>query len=122
MALGYEVYEDTRDFTHEGLTGEVSRYVTDSMQFPCFIIVATEEHPVERYKIDVLRNMLGCIGEKSDEVALYFKQGDQMAQIGRIFSGQVNSFLRLFDGNELKAFYSRGKELEGSYMYVLAGA
>lgn len=126
MALGFDVYEDTRDFQKKGITDEIRRYVTDKMGFPCFIIVASEEKPVEMYKVSVLRKTFSSIAATLDEesigrdINIYFSQGDRTAMLGKIQPRQVKSFLKLFEYNEVHGYLDKDTPLEGQYMYVLS--
>lgn len=125
MALGYETYEDDRDFEQDGLTGEVKRYAIESMNFPCYIINCDDEHTVEAFKIKVLRNMFSAVKAYNEEeaklaISLYFHQGDKTAKLGQIYPKQVKSFLKLFESNFIEGFLSADKKLEGDYLYILA--
>lgn len=126
MALGYDTFEDDRDFEQKGLTGKVSRYTTEKMSFPCYIIDADSGQKVEAYKIKVLKNMTANIGSsknidiEDDMINLYFSQGGQMARLGKICPKQVKSFLKLFEGNKIDGFFDKDTPLNDDYLYVLA--
>lgn len=125
MALGYEVYEDNRNFEQDGLTGDVKRYVTEKMEFPCYIIVATPDNIVENYKISVLTRMFANIktyneDDANSSISLYFNQGDKTVKLGKIFPKQVKSFLKLFEGNIVDGFYDKDTKLTDDYLYVLS--
>lgn len=120
--IGYEVEQEKRTFEQEGITGTVSRYSTCNLSYPCFIV----KPPFEKYKISVLRAMFQRSGDYNEDendlsVSLYFEQGGQLAGMGKIFPRQVNSFLKLFEKNEVIGFYTDGTELTGDYLYVLWG-
>ena len=125
MALGYDTYEDNRDFEQEGLTGNVRRYVTESMTYPCFIIVNEADKPVEVIKLQVLKKMSAVV-EKYDEeeansmISIYFSSGDKTAYLGKIQPKQVKSFISLFSVNHVVAYYDRDTLLEGDMRYVLS--
>lgn len=125
MALGYDVYEDNRNFEQEGLTGKVKRYVTESMNFPCFILVSESERPIEVIKIKVLKQMFAVV-EKYDEeeanssISIYFSNGDKTAYLGKIQPRQVKSFLSLFSNNRVDSYYDKDTLLEGDMQYVLS--
>lgn len=125
MSLGYDVYEDKRSFEEKGITGNVKRYTTTKMDFPCYVIVSSEDNPVEEFKISVLQKMFETVKVYDEEEAkraifLYFSDGVRTVKLGRIKPSQVKSFLKLFDANNVDGYYSRDKELVGDYRYVLA--
>ena len=126
MALGYETYEDTRDFEQEGLTGEVARYSTEHMTFPCFIICSTEDNIVEEYKTKTVKSMFVSPSDKFDEetfnsvINIYFHIQGQTIRYGKILPKQVKSFLKLFEGNIVEGYYDKDTKLTDDYLYVLA--
>lgn len=126
MPLGYETYDDSqRSFDQDGLTGEVRRYVTTNMEFPCFIICSTQEKPVRMYSLETLKLMfpkakLYDESVASSMISVYFNQGDKTAKLGLIQPNQVKTFLRLFKDNEVDCYMSRDQKLDGMYKYVLA--
>lgn len=125
MSLGYEVHEDSRKFEQEGLTGDVKRYATQNMSFPCFVIVSDSEHTVETFKIKVLRNMFAAVKAYNEEeaklaISLYFNQNDKTVRLGQIYPKQVKSFLKLFSENIIEGYLTEGEKLIGDYLYVLA--
>lgn len=125
MALGYETYDDNRNFEQEGLTGNVRRYVTESMTFPCFILVAEEDKQVEIVKIKVLKQMAEVVETYNEEeanslISVYFSSGDKTAYLGKIQPRQVKSFISLFSTNTVVAYYDKETLLEGDMRYVLA--
>lgn len=120
--VGYDVEVEKRDFEQEGITGTVSRYSTCNLSYPCFIV----RPPFEKYKINVLRAMFQRNTDYNEDegslaISLYFEQGGQLASMGKIFPRQVNSFLKLFEKNDVTGYYTDGKELTGKYLYVLGG-
>jgi hypothetical protein len=125
MALGFDTYEDNREFEKKGLTGDVRRYTTAKMEFPCFILCSSEEHPIQMHSIDALRRMFPTSKVYDETIAnslihIYFNQGDRTAKLGCIQPGQVKTFLRLFDGCDLDCFLNSEKQLTGMYMYILS--
>jgi hypothetical protein len=125
LALGYDVYEDNRDFEKKGLTGEVRRYTTSNMQFPCYVLINSEEKPIKSYTIETLRNMFP-VSSVYDEsltnslIHIYFNQNEKTARIGAISGSQVRTFLKLFENNDVDGYISENEKLEGMYLYVLA--
>lgn len=126
MELGYEVFEEERDFTQSGITGEVKRYTTTSMAFPCYIIHSDEDHTIKKFKINVLRKMFSTgVGVDADSgedlgIHIYFSQGGQTARLGKIYPKQVKSFLQLFSGDVVSGYLDGGTELKGDLLYVLS--
>lgn len=122
MSVGYDLDEDDRSFEQSGLTGTVTRYTESSMVYPCYIVKA----PFETYKLKVLQSMFHKVSFDSEEdgdlaIQLYFESGEQIVGLGKIFPRQVKSFLRLFEGSDIKGYYDENTMLEGDYLYVLGG-
>lgn len=121
----YEVYEDKRSFEQEGLTGTVKRYITEKMEFPCFVLASDENHKVESYKILTLKTMCS-LSNKLDKnntetgINLYYNEGEKTVRFGRIMSKQVKPFLQLFNENQVLCFLNKDTELVDQYMYILA--
>ena len=125
MGLGYEVYEDNRDFVQEGLTGEVKRHVSEDMRFPSIIVQMDDEHPVEDYKVQVLRSMLKTATSydeafKDTAISVYFYNGEKSARFGQITSHQVRALLQLFASNNLVGYLNKDTILEGHYLFALS--
>jgi hypothetical protein len=126
MALGFDVYEDNRDFSKEGITGTVKRHSIENASYPNIIVEVDDEHPVESYKFQVLKSMLNTSSvfdnsvDGNNAIALYFKQSEKVAKIGQIFPQQVKAFLRLFESNNLSGYYSETEKIDGMYLYVLS--
>lgn len=117
--LGYNVSDDTRDFSH----GEVKRYATSDMKYPCYVICVTPEKPLKSYTIDVLKRMFiktDKYVEGLEPIHLYFNDGIKTVGFGIIQPGQVKPFMTLFEQNEVKAFLSEDRELVGDMRYVLS--
>lgn len=126
MPLGYDVYDESqRSFEQSGLTGEVQRYTTTNMEYPCFIICSTPDKPVLMYSLNTLRMMFPKSKLYNAELAdsminVYFSQGGKTAKLGLIQPNQVKTFLKLFSDNQVDCYLSQGKKLEGMYMYILS--
>lgn len=125
MSLGYDVYEDNRDFEQKGITGNVSRYTTTNMEYPCLIVCATEEKPVEMYKIEVLRKMFASVAVFDEEqsklkITIYYSQDERLVRLGVIQPKQVKSILKLFESNVVEGFYDSDTLLRDDYLYVLS--
>ena len=125
MVLGYEVYEDERDFEQKGLTGNVSRYTLTKMSYPCYILCSSDEKPIQLHSIEVLKKMLPT-SEIYDEsianslISIYFNQGGRTAKVGCIQPSQVKTFLKLFEDCDVDCFLDKDTQLKGMYMYVLS--
>lgn len=123
--LGYDVDTNNRTFEHEGITGEVTRYVTEKMEFPCYILINDPNNPVEMHKIKVLPSMfdsstgLGNTGT-ANAISIYYRDGGKTLKLGKIAPRQVRAFLRLFMTNSVVGMLNKDKELTGDYLYVLA--
>ena len=127
MSLGYETYEDNRDFQQDGLTGTVRKYITEDMQFPCYIVEMTAEHSIEKYKIEVLQKMFKTVDTYDEEeaklvISVYISSGDRTLRLGQITPKQVKPFLRLFekDTEQIHGFFDKDTELTDDYLYVLS--
>lgn len=116
--IGYDIEEYDRNYDKQGITGEVTRYSTGSMQYPCYIVHA----PFERYKVTVLKTMFNQSGELEEgTIGLYFSNGGNLIEMGKLLPRQVNAFLKLFSDNKVECFYDKDKELKGDLLYTLGG-
>ena len=125
MGLGYDTYESERSFEKQGITGQVHRYSTEAMSYPCYIIRSEDDNKVGMHKITVLKNMFNTVvtydkNADDNSIYVYFSQRDKLARIGKIYPRQVKAFLRLFEGNNVDCFLSKDKELVGDYQYILS--
>ena len=114
--VGYDVYEDKRDFSSEE---KVKRYVTANVVYPCYIVSGK----VEIFKFKVLGSMQSNstkLVEGLQTIEIYYKEGDKMAKVGRITPAQVKSFLKLFECADVIGFYDKDTKLEGDYLYTLS--
>lgn len=124
MSIGYDVYEDNRSFEHEGLTGTVKRYVTESMKFPCIIIEYSEDKPIEKYKLEALKQMFKLTQAFDEDaiegVTIYYSQDSKTVRLGQVTPRQVKAFLNLFENNNLVGYYDKDTILVDEKIYVLA--
>ena len=125
MELGYNTFEDKRDFVQDGLTGTVKRYSTEKMSFPCFVLVHTDEKPIKLSSIQILKQMSLSIKQYDEEQAfqainVYYNKDDQTVSICKIFPQQVKSFLKLFENCQVDGYFDDSTYLTGQYLYVLA--
>lgn len=125
MSLGYETYEDNRDFEQAGLTGEVRRYTTTKMEYPCYILCSTERNPIKLHSVATLKKMFPSLKVYDESVAdslihVYFNQGSQTAKLGMIMPNQVKTFLKLFEGYCIEGYIDKDTPLKDMYLYVLA--
>ena len=130
MSLGYEIQEDNRDFEQKGLTGQVSRFSSQDMIYPCYIIRSTDENPVPEYKAEALKGMLNTIKSNSEgqfdinaiqNIMIYMDFQGSRFGLGNIVASQVKSFLSSFEGNDIIGYFDENTELSGQNLYVLAG-
>ena len=127
MSLGFDTYEDDRDFNQKGITGEIQRYTKEKMQYPCYIIRNEKNHMVGKHQLTVLKNMFNTSvvyssGEDGEvnSVNIYFHQDGKTFRLGRIFAKQVKPFLELFSNNIIDCYLDENTELKGKYKYVLS--
>ena len=127
MALGYEVYEDDRDFEKEGITGEVSKYSLTNLQYPCLMAISVKDNELPRYRVEVLHHMIQSIHTDNfdadlldSRIHIYIAIEDKIYKLGQLFPKQVKSFLSLFDGFLVRGYLDKDTELEGMYLYTLA--
>lgn len=120
--IGYDVESEERSFEQEGITGTVTRYARGVLTYPCYIVYP----PFETYKLRVLQTMyLRSDSLNNDDadlgISVYFKQGERLAGLGKIYPRQVSAFLKLFEKNRVVGYYDENTELTGDYLYVLGG-
>lgn len=118
-----EVYNDERTFEDKGITGNISRYVTVNMAFPCLIIENTAEKPVVAYQVKTLQNMLykgTPVDDDTSFIWVYFRQGERTAKLGKILARQTRVILQLFEHNAVYGCLNKDTLLEGDYIYILA--
>ena len=117
MSLGFDVYNDERVFDNK----PVRKYATASIEYPCFILCASEQFPVPKHSIEALRRMQPTkVGECEGIIYLYFSQNDMTARLGVMRASQVKSFLTLFEKCDIDCFLDKDNQLEGMYMYALS--
>ncbi len=127
MSLGYDTYEDNRNFEQEGLTGTVRKYITEDMQFPCYILRMVEDKPIEKYKIAVLQKMFQTVETYDEEeaaliISIYISDDKRTLRLGQITPKQVKPFLRLFekDLEQVIGYFDKNTELKDDLLYVLS--
>jgi len=121
LAIGFDVYDDTRKFESKA----VSKHVSMHMEYPCLVVKNTAEHPIRKYMLEVHKVMnsrpIGFDEASSGLlIHLYINQDSKLLKFGTIQPAQVKSFLRLFDGVETKGYYDETTLLEGDMLYALA--
>lgn len=122
MALGYDTFEDEREFESQ----KVTRYATTNMSFPCYVIHMTPERPIKRYTLEMLQRMFQSSVSTAEagqdlSIHIYIVKDSTTAKVGQIQPEQVKSFLRLFEDNEIEGFYTEDTLLIGDLLYALAG-
>lgn len=116
-------YVDKREFEVQGVSGQVSRYVTEDVSYPYFLLETTKENPVQVSKLQVLANFFATskVTESTLEpVSIYYKDGEKVLKLGKLSAKQVKPFLRLFTDNNIVGMYDKNTELKGDYLYVLS--
>ena len=123
MALGFETYEDDRDFKQAGITGEVTKYPTSKIQYPCYMITSA----MPKYKAEVLQTMVKSINVENYDadflatrVYIYIALQNKIYKIGQIYAKQVKSFISLCEGEQLIGYLDADTKLDGMYLYTLA--
>ena len=99
MSLGYDTYEDNRNFEQEGLTGTVRKYITEDMQFPCYILRMVEDKPIEKYKIAVLQKMFQTVETYDEEeaaliISIYISDDKRTLRLGQITPKRFYYYLK----------------------------
>lgn len=143
MALGYDVYEEERDYTKEGITGEVTRHRREKLQYPCLIVRSTVEKRLGDIHATTLKNYKISEATETDKetgfihiyVSLEFKEtqeegelkleevsGDEapLLSFGAIYGRQVKGFLTLFKEFPVYGYLDIDKKLESEYVYILS--
>ncbi len=127
MSLGYNTYEDNRNFEQEGLTGTVRKYITEDMQFHSYILRLVEDKPIEKYKIAVLQKMFQTVETYDEEeaaliISIYISDDKRTLRLGQITPKQVKPFLRLFekDLEQVIGYFDKNTELKDDLLYVLS--
>lgn len=124
MSLGYAVDSPKQSFDVEGITGTVERYVTEDMQFPCYIIILGKDSELLEYQVRVLKQMMNFTPEESsldaDFISIYVKDENSTVTLGKIQPRQVVAFLRLMKNCEVIGFLNPKKILKGDLLYSLA--
>ena len=128
VELGYETYEDKREFTQEGLTGTVTKYTKDVLTFPCYVINQTEELPIKAFKTNTLMKMFAVSSKVYDEeaaklkISVYYSQNGRVIRLGQLSPNQVKPFLSLFESeiSAIDCYYDKDTKLTQDMLYVLA--
>ena len=122
MSLGFDVFESDNDYEKEGLTGQVSRYSSVEMNYPCYI-VSMQDMPMCKllaFKGLVAAPEVLARQEVDTSINVYFKQGEQYAYFGKILPAQVKAFINVFGQDNITGFLSKEKEIKDMYLYILA--
>lgn len=122
MGLGFDVYESDNDFEKEGITGQVSRYASVEMNYPCYI-VNIQGLPMSKllaYKGLVASPEVLVRQDIDSSINIYFEKDGQIAYMGKILPPQVKAFINIFEEDNISCFLNKDKEMKGMYLYVLA--
>lgn len=119
----YDSYESNKNYDMNGITGEVQRYIKETVSYPYFLIESTPDCPVQLNKLQILPNLFGTVDimqSSASSIFIYYKDGENVVKLGKIAPRQVKSFLRLFTGNNITGMYDDKTVLTGDYLYVLS--
>lgn len=118
MALGYEVFEDERDFQQEGITGHVSRFTKGDLQYPCLIITETEAKRLNLSTLEIAKNMFTIKDSTYDEsfkdrlIYIYIRLLDNhLVSFNSVDSTKIGAFMDLFEGFDLSGWIYSNNEL-----------
>jgi hypothetical protein len=128
--LGYDVKEVDRSYEISGVTGNVTKYMTQKMEFPCIVLNLVERIP-SKPKLELLQTLFQNISvgdltgnpitvsglvrlDKNVEDSLKFQK------LGKIQPKQVKSLLKMFSDYELFAYTDKNTMLSGNLVYALA--
>ena len=137
--LGYEVEEHERSYEKKGLTGEITQFVYDTVEYPHITIDMTSSIP-PKVKLQLLKTFFTTNESRGTEVASSLSEQAKgsiaiyslskvkdkiIAQkLGKIKPSQVKSIIRLFTEGEkvyeLVGHINKDKEVRGEYLYVFA--
>lgn len=131
MSLGYEVFDDERNFEQEGITGEVKKYAKGVMKYPCIILTETEENRLNLFSLQTAKEMFTKPDAIYDEtyvdriVYVYVRLLDgHLISFNSIDSSKVNAFCNLFQGHLITGkMYDENKniiDLDADMVQVLA--
>ncbi len=103
------------------------KYITEDMQFPCYILRMVEDKPIEKYKIAVLQKMFQTVETYDEEeaaliISIYISDDKRTLRLGQITPKQVKPFLRLFekDLEQVIGYFDKNTELKDDLLYVLS--
>lgn len=113
--LGVETFEVEDEETKGGASGEVEAFAHVKLEYPCIVV----SPPFEKYKIKVLSVMFASVGDLDEVINLYFSSDNRMVSYGHIGMKQINSFLKLFEGNELVGYLDESTCIKGDKLYCL---
>lgn len=123
--LGYEVSEENRDFDVDGLTGDVRRYITEGISYPCFIIELNENSSISKAQVSVLRKMTEAsdsydISSEIKPIQVYISEGEKLISFTKVLPLQVRALLSLTSNAKVLGYIDKDTILEGDMLYVLA--
>ena len=123
--LGYEVSEENRDFEVDGLTGNVRRYITEGVSYPCFIIELNESSSISKAQVSVLRKMTEAsdnydVNSEIKPIQVYISEGDKLISFTKVLPLQGRALLSLTSNAKVLGYVDKDTRLEGDMLYVLA--
>lgn len=134
MSLGYDVKEVDRDYSISGVTGKVTKFMMEEMEFPCIVIDMTKQIP-SKPKLDLLATLFSNVNADSIvgnpitvSALIQIKPDDDSTinykKLGKVQPRQVKSLLKMFltgeSPYEVFAYTDKNTKLEGALVYALA--
>lgn len=119
MSLGYDVFEDDRDFEQEGITGEVKKFTKGKMKYPCLILTETEDNRLNYFSLQTAKEMFTKKDAIYNEdyadsiIFVYIRLLDgHLISFNSIDSQKVNAFCNLFNGHKITGkMYDENNEI-----------
>lgn len=108
--------DDTSVKGIKGITDNVTEFTYTNMEYPCIIFKDGVSYKKHQWRI--LSNMVKAVADDKD-TALYFPDTSGLVKMGMLSGRQVESFLDLVGIENVYAYYSKDKLLEGSKLYSL---
>ena len=101
----------------KGVTDEVVNYTYTNLSYPCIMI--NEDFTCPEHQMIVISKMVKMSSREDKDIALYFNIKGELYKVGMLSGYQIKALIDIVGIENLKAFYSEGKLLEGDKVYVL---
>ena len=113
------VYNDERSF--DETSGEVSRVVKVSMEYPSLVLESDAETPILGHQFNALKRLtsLDTADENTQWVYVYIKKDGTTVKIGRVADDQMSVVLEIFEKNKKIGFLDSETPLGGALVYTL---